>query len=48
MSSSSRSEKKPIIMSLTNGCWLWMEKMMGEKNEVGSETGIKLIFFKNK
>ena len=40
----SRPEKKPTVMSSANGCWLWTKKMMGEKEEVGSEKGIKLIF----
>ena len=35
-------------MSSINGCWLWTEKMMGEKEEVGEREGIKLIFFLNK
>ena len=44
-SSSSRLEKKPTVMSSTNGCWLWMEKMMGEKKEVGEQEGDQIDFF---
>ena len=32
-------EKKSTVMSLANGCWLWREKRMSEKE------GIKKIIF---
>ena len=42
----SQPKKKPTVMSLVNGCWLWTKKMMGEKEEVGRERNQPNFVFK--